>query len=114
MKKIGIVGGIAWRSTVEYYAALCRRAEEWHFARKLPGVPSMPETDDAAERIQKVAKLSFDRFRHQPAVCLACTELPLAFPELKALGIFEYRGVLYVNTSVLHANAALEFAIEQQ
>ena len=47
-------------------------------------------------------------------MCLACTELPLAFPELKALGIFEYRGVLYVNTSVLHANAALEFAIEQQ
>jgi aspartate/glutamate racemase len=73
MKKIGIVGGIAWRSTVEYYAALCRRAEEWHFARKLPGVPSMPETDDAAERIQKVAKLSLDenQFGDQPAVCLA-------------------------------------------
>ncbi len=53
MKKIGIVGGIAWRSTVEYYAALCRRAEEWHFARKLPGLPSMPETDDAAERMHK-------------------------------------------------------------
>ena len=112
MKKIGIVGGIAWRSTVEYYAALCRRAEEWHFVRKLPGVPSMPETDDAAERIQKVAKLSFDRFRHQPAVCLACTELPLAFARMKRLATFEYDGILFINTTALHIDAAFNFAVD--
>jgi aspartate racemase len=68
------------------------------------------KTDHAAEGIHKVASLSFDQFGHQPVVCLACTELPLAFPELKALGIFEYRDILYINTSVLHANAAFEFA----
>lgn len=27
MKKIGIVGGVAWQSTVVYYSELCRRAE---------------------------------------------------------------------------------------
>ncbi|HEV7180730.1 MAG TPA: hypothetical protein VGN11_12730, partial [Candidatus Baltobacteraceae bacterium] len=27
MKKIGIVGGLAWPSTVEYYSELCRRAK---------------------------------------------------------------------------------------
>lgn len=43
MKKIGIVGGIAWRSTVEYYAEICRRSEELHRARRLPGPPSIPE-----------------------------------------------------------------------
>jgi aspartate racemase len=43
VKKIGIVGGIAWRSTVEYYAEICRRSEELHRARRLPGPPSIPE-----------------------------------------------------------------------
>jgi aspartate racemase len=43
MKKIGIVGGLGWRSTVEYYSEICRRADEWHAERKLTGVPSTPE-----------------------------------------------------------------------
>jgi len=30
MKKIGIVGGIAWPSTVDYYSGLCRLAEAAH------------------------------------------------------------------------------------
>lgn len=30
MKKIGLVGGIAWPSTVDYYAGLCRLAETAH------------------------------------------------------------------------------------
>ena len=41
MKKIGIVGGLAWPSTVEYYAGLCRRTEQWHMERGLP--PQAPE-----------------------------------------------------------------------
>jgi aspartate/glutamate racemase len=28
MKKIGIVGGVGWRSTVDYYTQLCERSEE--------------------------------------------------------------------------------------
>src|SRR5229473_360103 len=43
MKKIGIVGGVAWLSTVDYYTEICRRSERWHFERNLPGVPSTPE-----------------------------------------------------------------------
>lgn len=29
MKKIGIVGGVAWQSTVDYYSELCRLSQEW-------------------------------------------------------------------------------------
>jgi aspartate racemase len=43
MKKIGIVGGIGWRSTVEYYSEICRRADECHAEMKQTGAPSTPE-----------------------------------------------------------------------
>jgi aspartate racemase len=43
MKKIGIVGGTAWTSTVDYYAGICRRCEQWHHARNPRVLPSMPE-----------------------------------------------------------------------
>ena len=43
MKKIGIVGGVAWQSTTEYYSELCRRSEQWHLARNPHNVPMMPE-----------------------------------------------------------------------
>lgn len=43
MKKIGIVGGIAWPSTAEYYTEICRRSERLHASRNLPGVAPMPE-----------------------------------------------------------------------
>ena len=41
MKKIGIVGGIAWPSTVEYYAGLCRLGEQRH--RSGSGGACLPE-----------------------------------------------------------------------
>jgi aspartate racemase len=43
MKRIGIVGGIGWQSTTEYYSGLCRRSEQWHLARTRRDVPTMPE-----------------------------------------------------------------------
>jgi aspartate racemase len=43
MKKIGIVGGIAWTSTVDYYAGICRRCEQWNLARNHGVLASMPE-----------------------------------------------------------------------
>jgi len=249
MKKIGIVGGVAWPSTVDYYSEICRRSERWHLARNLQGAPSTPEmsiesldlnkavsylgTDDdeeswsqfddyhrtalerlevsgadfalmasntphhrfaaivrgiripvisifevaakesarigarevlilgttltmrstklreefanhgveaagpqdaaakattvdliaelqlgklegAADRLGRIAKISFKRqFRAQPAVCLACTELPLAFPAHKLLASFEYDGVLYVNSTAAHIDAAFDFAINE-
>jgi aspartate racemase len=251
MKKIGIVGGVAWRSTVDYYSEICRRSEQWYVSRNLQGVPSTPEmsiesldlhkavsylgSDDdddeeswlqfddyhraalrrleasgadfalmasnsahhrfaaivrgigipvisildavakesarigacevlilgttltmrsprfrkgfakygveaagphdeaaraitvglitelqlgklegAAERLGRIARMSFERqFGTQPVVCLACTELPLAFPEQKMLATFEYDGVLYINTTAVHINAAFDFAVNQ-
>jgi aspartate racemase len=43
LKKLGIVGGLAWRSTVTYYSEYCGRAERWHVARGRPGAPAAPE-----------------------------------------------------------------------
>ena len=247
MKKIGIVGGVAWRSTVDYYSEICRRSEQWHLAGNLQGVASMPEMsiesldlnkavsyigrdddeeswsqfddyhraalkrleasgadfalmasntphhrfaaivrgtgipvisifdvvakesarigasevlilgtaltmrsarfradfakygveaagprDDearamtvglitelqfgelegAAEQLGRIARLSFGRqFGAQPAVCLACTELALAFQEQRMLASFEYDGILYLNTTAIHIDAAFNFAV---
>jgi aspartate racemase len=247
MKKIGIVGGVAWRSTVEYYSEICLRSEQWHHARELRGVPSTPEmsfesldlnkavsylgidgdeaswlqfdgyhrsalqrleasgadfaliasntphhrftsitcgigipvinifdvvakesarmgasqvlilgtaltmrsaifreefakhgieaagphdetaraktagliTDlqlgklkGASARLGRIAKTAFrPSFEAQPAVCLACTELALAFPRQRTLATFEYNGVLYINAMAVHLNAAFDFAV---
>jgi len=247
MKKIGIVGGVAWLSTVDYYSEICRRSERWHVARGAPGVPSTPEMsiesldlnkavsylgidgdeesrslfDDyhraalrrlkasgvefalmasntphdryasivrgigipvinifevvakesarmgasevlilgtattmrsprfreelakygvegvgpqdetaramtagliadlqvgklegAAERLERIAKSAFARFKAPPVVCLACTEFALAFPEQKTLATFEYDGVMYINSTAVHINAAFDFAVD--
>jgi aspartate racemase len=249
MKKIGILGGIAWPSTVDYYAEICRRSEQWHLAKNPNVIPSTPEIsiesldlnkvfsfigndqdenswvqfDDyhrlglqrveasgadfaimasnsphhrfasitrgikipvlnllevvaeeasrqgarevlilgtalamrsakfrgvfakrgiiasgpsceaakstisalvfelqrgkingAAERIEVIAKAEFkNQFSGRPVVHLGCTELPLAFPNQKTLGTFEEDGVLYLNSTALHVNAAFEFALDE-
>jgi len=246
MKKIGIVGGVAWPSTVDYYAEICRRSEQWNAAAGVSGVASTPEmsiesldivkafsflgTDgdeeswsrfdeyhraalrrleasgaefaimasntphhrlrailrgvgipvigifeaaakesarigatevlilgtsvtmnsqalrdefskqgveaacpedenarartaaligelqggkprDAPERLEDIARTSFQRrFSGPPVVSLACTELPLAFPRLKTLPVFEVNGIRYINTAMVHVSAALEYA----
>jgi aspartate racemase len=43
MKKIGIVGGVAWQSTAEYYSQICRLSEQWRCVRRPNGIASMPE-----------------------------------------------------------------------
>ncbi|MGA8108153.1 MAG: hypothetical protein WB974_01885, partial [Acidobacteriaceae bacterium] len=49
-------------------------------------------------------------FAGKPVVCLACTELPLAFPGRRTYPSFQYGGVTYINTVAAHINAALESA----
>jgi aspartate racemase len=246
MKKIGIVGGVAWASTADYYSEICRRSEEWHLA--MNGVSSIPEMsiesldhckavsllgideDDAswsqfdeyhrtalrrleasgadfaliasntphhrlasivkgigipvlsifevlaresvrlkahqvlilgtaltmrsnklreefakhgieaagpqdeaarattidlienlqlgrfegaAERLGSIAKVDIDKqFKSQPLVCLACTELPLAFPAHKTRTVFECDGVQYLNSTAAHIKAAFDFATQ--
>jgi aspartate racemase len=61
MKKIGIVGGIGWRSTVGYYSEICRRADEWNAARPLTGIPSTPEiVIESLEMAKSLALLGRD------------------------------------------------------
>lgn len=43
MKKIGIVGGVAWLSTIEYYRTICQLSERHHRGQTYKGSPSMPE-----------------------------------------------------------------------
>ncbi len=43
MKKIGILGGLAWPSTVDYYAGLCRLAQSAHADAERTGIVPMPE-----------------------------------------------------------------------
>jgi aspartate racemase len=58
-----------------------------------------------ADRLRNIAKLS-----SRNIVCLACTELPLAFPHQKTVPTFEQDGILYINSTIVHVNAALSFA----
>ncbi|HSQ21146.1 MAG TPA: Asp/Glu racemase, partial [Blastocatellia bacterium] len=43
MKKIGIVGGVTWLSTVDYYSEICRLSERWRLAKNKESSPSTPE-----------------------------------------------------------------------
>ena len=251
MKKIGIVGGVAWQSTVDYYAELCRRSQQWHVSRNQPGEPTFPEisiesldlakaisylgsddheqswskfdeyhraalkrlevsgaevaviasntphhrfdaivqgiqipvisvieemakqsaeigvqqvlllgtdltmksrkfrdvferhgieasgprseearslttdlinqlqrgkTQGAAAKLGRIVDLSLDaqpELKPKPAVCLACTELTLAFGEERTLPIFKHDGIVYINSSLVHVNAAFEFAVAE-
>lgn len=248
MKKIGIAGGVGWRSTVEYYSEICRRSEDLHLDAKDQDAPFMPEiaiesldlrkaisylgednkeeswsqfdeyhrkalkrleasgaevaliasntphhrftaivqgiqipvvnifkaaasegarigarnvlilgttltmvsskfrdefaklglnaagpTDEssrmataaliaelqrggfegAANRLGAIARDSIERqFQANAAVCLACTELPLAFPEFKTLSVFAYDGLSFINTTAVHVDAVLRFAAQ--
>lgn len=67
--------------------------------------------EGGAELIRGLAEQAFPkRSGARPAVCLSCTELPLAFPEFVDEPTFELDGVLFVNTTILHATAAFDFA----
>jgi aspartate racemase len=247
MKKIGIVGGIGWRPTVDYYSEICRRSEELELSRKTSGIPQIPEMaiesldlrkaaallgddadegswrefddyhrvalrrlqnsgadfaligsntghhrfqaithgigipvisiidaaaeeckrmgarqivilgtgltmrsaafrdgfgrhevevlpavggrirettlaliaelqrgrdNDAPRKLQEIAESALGGHSgRQAAVCLACTELPLAFPENKLDASFEHEGVRYINTTAAHINMACELAL---
>lgn len=43
MKKLGLVGGVAWPSTIDYYRAICRLSIEHHRGRHVSGPPPVPE-----------------------------------------------------------------------
>ena len=66
---------------------------------------------DGARKI--IAKIS-NRHVDNPSkeiVCLACTELPLAFPEHQNSSSFVEDGITYFNTTVGHVEAVMEKAL---
>lgn len=65
----------------------------------------------AADRLDEVVRQAgAPRFQTLPVVCLACTELPLAFPEFADLPVFERKGITYINSTAAHIAAAFDFA----
>jgi len=43
MKKIGIIGGIGWPSTIEYYRHICELSLAYHAKKSIAGPVPMPE-----------------------------------------------------------------------
>jgi len=43
MKKIGIVGGVGWPSTLEYYQSICEASQNYHADKVFSGPVPMPE-----------------------------------------------------------------------
>ena len=69
------------------------------------------EREGAARTIGALVREASERqFMPIPAVCLACTELPLAFPARDDRASFDFDGRAYINPSVVHVQAALSLA----
>lgn len=63
--------------------------------------------EDADSKIDTLVKQCIpEEELNKTAVCLGCTELPLAFQNYLKNKSFEASGVKYLNSSVIHASAA--------
>lgn len=68
------------------------------------------ERDGAEENIREIATRALAGSLHKDsAVCLACTELPLAFGDSRRIAVFERHGVRYINALAVHIAATLAF-----
>lgn len=92
--------------------------------------PLLPKSDkDSAAILQLIEKLQADEETvgadimrtvalasltrdsiPESIVCLSCTELPLAFPKFLDEPTFKVQGIWYLNTTLVHAKAAFEYA----
>ncbi len=69
---------------------------------------------NGGSRLDRIVRSSYKRMGNKKkVVCLACTELPLAFERKEQLETFENNGILYLDTAIIHANAAFRYAIEE-
>ena len=69
------------------------------------------KNNKGAEQIQGLAEKYLRGTSAEPiAVCLSCTELSLAFPEYLNVPIFKINGITYMNTILIHAKAAFDYA----
>ncbi|MDH3712358.1 MAG: aspartate/glutamate racemase family protein [Gammaproteobacteria bacterium] len=67
-------------------------------------------TDTAQQQIVQICRENL-RDRDTAVVCLACTELPLAFPEFVDVAHFRFAGIRFINTIVTHVEAILREAL---
>nr|WP_246392883.1 aspartate/glutamate racemase family protein [Halomonas organivorans] len=71
------------------------------------------EVEGAAEAIERVVRAAVpEQELAGLAVCLGCTELPLAFPEHNGEPDFLANGIRYLNSSVMHATAAFQACVD--
>lgn len=72
-------------------------------------------SENGRSRIDQIVRTSYeDTAIKKQVVCLGCTELPLAFEGKEHLETFEENGVVYLNTAIIHANAAFRYAVEDE
>ncbi len=71
------------------------------------------KSENGRSRMDQIVRSSYEQMEIKPkVVCLACTELPLVFEGKEQLETFEVNGVLYLNTTIIHAVATFRYAIE--
>ncbi len=71
------------------------------------------ESVNCSVDLHEVVNSTYEQVPHkQKNVCLACTELPLAFEGKEHLETFTHKGVFYLNTTIIHATAAFQYAIQ--
>lgn len=80
----------------------------------IDGLQSLIDTDFEGEQATQKGRIELLKLcanlvddPNTTAVLLACTELPLAFPECAEAGIFESNGLTFVNSTAAHVRAAL-------
>jgi aspartate racemase len=73
------------------------------------------DSKGAAQSIEAlVHEVRLRQFVDPPTVCLACTELPLAFPARNHRAAFDCDGIRYINSSVVHIEAALSLTFSRR
>ena len=67
-------------------------------------------TDTAQQQILQICHENLPHAQ-QAVVCLACTELPLAFPQFADHAHFSFAGITFINTIAAHVEAILHAAL---
>jgi len=68
--------------------------------------------EGGADQIVSVSK-KYIRNSSNEIVCLACTELPLAFPQYTDVAFFEYQNLRFINTIAAHVYAVIAAALNE-
>ena len=71
------------------------------------------KTDNGRVILKDVVESAYKyKDKKQKSVCLACTELPLAFSGKEQTATFVEGNVIYLNSTIIHAKAAFDYAVQ--